>query len=1217
MNLSWKIINTIIFTFSIHATTVGFLDNARVINGDTVRISGWACERRSNQNLEVQIYAGGDRQSGDLVTSSIANSKSEAGVRRACQNNSNNNRYRIDLKLSNIYKFSEKKLYAYAKRPNGTYTLLRKSGQISMPKIEDPFKGVIDGAKLISDQGVRIWGWACKIKSNQDQTIALFVGGDQKSGTLLKTITTDVNSEDGIQRSCQNQNTTNRYGLNITQKEAYSHAGKTIYAYIKDSSNDYIEIHGSGNHKIPTVDKPDQEQILGEITSIRRYFDGLTVEGWSCHSGVNESNAVHVYAKNGSDKTFLKGTYARLQHQDPEINKRCRTNVPHKFKVTISNKILMDKGVLGNDLIAYGLAKNNNIHNSLIENPKNFKIPSRVLVKLNDIYKENEDLMIIKNQEVIMYGNYNVGQIKVHGILRCTHGNSNIRLRTTGIMVHGMGAQFECGRSAAHPFKGTFEISLKPGKELEMESDMGHNHSMGEMAIAAMMGGTIRLHGVRREIPYTTLSRTANKGDRSISVIGDMQLSPGDEIVIAPTGFNFREAETRIVDSVDVKAKSSLISFKEPLKYVHLGEIERHQTPRGEKSIEMRAHVAVLDRNIFISPDGDIKEFDETKIGGHIMVMKGAYGYIDSVRLERMGQLGLMGRYPFHWHRAHNVKGQYFSHSSVTNSYQRCVTIHATHEALVENNVCYNHLGHGFFFEEGHEQNNIMRGNLGILSRKAPADRALLESDFKSRQKVRFDSPSTFWISNPFNTVDDNIAAGYEGTGFWNAFDRQMTCVQEKNECRVTDKTKGEKANFYPSRMKTISFKNNTAYSGVVGFSWDGAPSGKKTNNPNNEHDRETISSHYFGYKTNEAKFTPEFPNLTTFKNINAGVYYRGTTAIFDNFKAADNGVSIFVAYNQKFTNSLIIGHSDFITEDEKLYQMKKTNWKHGHRGVLHYKKMKGFVTYDGPAHLTNVHFAGFPEEKIFDHGFDLTPAAIHLFGGSSHYEHKFRGISFEGSPYHKVNFNRDKWNGWMDEVNHVRLRDIDGSIYGKANHLIVPNHPILRDPRCEVGPVQSNTLICNYDLGVLWFRIPITKEGKTTTKVDFIATRSDGAEYGPLEEGFRHNSKLGIIMDNHQYTVELDRSNLKVPKVLFEHQRPHLFSPVIKFTNTRACRVKIQNRGDLTKVSSLNALRNTNKTAYFKDSQGNIHIRFKTNLRNTTNEAAHKSDTLDFVCSD
>ena len=95
-----------------------------------------------------------------------------------------------------------------------------------MPKIEDPFKGVIDGAKIISDQGVRIWGWACKIKSNQDQTIALYVGGDQKTGTLLKTITTDVNSEDGIQRSCQNQNSTNRYGLNITQKEAYSHAGK-------------------------------------------------------------------------------------------------------------------------------------------------------------------------------------------------------------------------------------------------------------------------------------------------------------------------------------------------------------------------------------------------------------------------------------------------------------------------------------------------------------------------------------------------------------------------------------------------------------------------------------------------------------------------------------------------------------------------------------------------------------------------------------------------------------------------------------------------------------------------------------------------------------------------------------------------------------------------------------------------------------------------------
>lgn len=231
MNLSWKIISTLIFTFSIHATTIGFLDNAKVINGDTVRIWGWACEKRSNQNLEIQIYAGGDRQSGDLVAKTIANNKSEAGVRRACQNNSNN-RYHINLKLIDMYKFSEKSIYAYAKRPNGRYTLLRKSGQISMPRIEDPFKGVIDGAKVISDQGVRIWGWACKIKSNQDQTIALFVGGDQKTGTLLKTITTDVNSEDVIQKGCQNQNATNRYAINISQEQTENFSVIYIKRYV-------------------------------------------------------------------------------------------------------------------------------------------------------------------------------------------------------------------------------------------------------------------------------------------------------------------------------------------------------------------------------------------------------------------------------------------------------------------------------------------------------------------------------------------------------------------------------------------------------------------------------------------------------------------------------------------------------------------------------------------------------------------------------------------------------------------------------------------------------------------------------------------------------------------------------------------------------------------------------------------------------------------------
>ena len=45
----------------------------------------------------------------------------------------------------------------------------------------------------------------------------------------------------------------------------------------------------------------------------------------------------------------------------------------------------------------------------------------------------------------------------------------------------------------------------------------------------------------------------------------------------------------------------------------------------------------------------------------------------------------------------------------------RFVTVHATHEAIIKDNVGYNCHGHGYFLEDGYETDNIFDGNLGIL----------------------------------------------------------------------------------------------------------------------------------------------------------------------------------------------------------------------------------------------------------------------------------------------------------------------------------------------------------------------------------------------------------------------------------------------------------------------------------------------------------------------
>ena len=74
---------------------------------------------------------------------------------------------------------------------------------------------------------------------------------------------------------------------------------------------------------------------------------------------------------------------------------------------------------------------------------------------------------------------------------------------------------------------------------------------------------------------------------------------------------------------------------------------------------------------------------------------------------------------------------------------------------LVEKNVGYNIEGHNIFLEDGIETNNIIQDNLMINS---ISSFMMLQSDT---------SVSTYWITNPFNTVRRNHAAGGQFYGFW------------------------------------------------------------------------------------------------------------------------------------------------------------------------------------------------------------------------------------------------------------------------------------------------------------------------------------------------------------------------------------------------------------------------------------------------------------------
>jgi hypothetical protein len=81
------------------------------------------------------------------------------------------------------------------------------------------------------------------------------------------------------------------------------------------------------------------------------------------------------------------------------------------------------------------------------------------------------------------------------------------------------------------------------------------------------------------------------------------------------------------------------------------------------------------------------------------------------------------------------------------------MTIHSTNNVLIENNVCFEIIGHAFFIENAMETGNRFIGNLGMTVRVG----YLLPTDSQ---------PSIFWITNANNFIG-NIASGSENTCYW------------------------------------------------------------------------------------------------------------------------------------------------------------------------------------------------------------------------------------------------------------------------------------------------------------------------------------------------------------------------------------------------------------------------------------------------------------------
>src|SRR5499427_9025348 len=160
--------------------------------------------------------------------------------------------------------------------------------------------------------------------------------------------------------------------------------------------------------------------------------------------------------------------------------------------------------------------------------------------------------------------------------------NKDLELTTEWITLHGT---LEIGTEAKpHTRMATItltdnvkneDISMPPATVASDRVDRG----------IMLMGGTLSLHGNRTN-SWTKLSKTAEAGSASIDVLNAAGWRVGDELVLASTDYDPRQAERRTVAAI----KGNTITLDRKLDYMHFGKITFDVDERGE--------VGLLTRNV-------------------------------------------------------------------------------------------------------------------------------------------------------------------------------------------------------------------------------------------------------------------------------------------------------------------------------------------------------------------------------------------------------------------------------------------------------------------------------------------------------------------------------------------------------------------------------------------------------------------------------------------
>src|SRR5688572_28894536 len=190
-----------------------------------------------------------------------------------------------------------------------------------------------------------------------------------------------------------------------------------------------------------------------------------------------------------------------------------------------------------------------------------------------------------------------LGGLSIDGKLSFAN-NRDLELTTEWIMLHG---ELAIGTEARpHTRKAT--ITLTNSVKDADAGGMGGTNARVDRRIL-LMRGTLNPHGDRKHT-WTKLAQTAAAGSTSIQVLNAAGWRVGDEIVLASTDFDPRQAERRTITAVS----GNTLTLDKPLTYMHFGKITFDVDQRGE--------VGLLTRNIKLQASADAEQ--APYFGGHV-----------------------------------------------------------------------------------------------------------------------------------------------------------------------------------------------------------------------------------------------------------------------------------------------------------------------------------------------------------------------------------------------------------------------------------------------------------------------------------------------------------------------------------------------------------------------------------------------------------------------